>query len=472
MNQVILRIVIFIGIVFFLAACTAETTLPTVTAPAEPTPVVLPTETAAASTETTTPPAPLPDLGISCALFDGLVTVQCQQIAAYTPDVAHQTEKVVTAHLQLTLSDHTLAQSAVAPVIGIYPIAKFAQSSDAPLYIKQLRLLLTERPDELNGRLPTFAFGQGTPIHANPAYLDIKGSTGVRFVGQLSNGQSFEPITNETLFYGFQGVTNDNAYYLAAILPISHTTLPMAGADVSNYDEMLANSEQYLTETENSLTLDAAGYTPTLTELDLLLQQVLQNLPITAGQQPLAISLAGFEPLDVNAPLNPDQIEPAATYAYWAIHHYDLDKTDEIVASFGDKSELSTAVQAQLESLLSPDCLSGEVIPNSCFTYILTVLEDGTVERWQQAEEVAAFLGDIDTYQEAMLLALSQDFGFGPPGATGSYKAVADGFELIGLKLVSDCDPIQTDRVRILVTHKGAITILQSEVFSTSDGCI
>jgi hypothetical protein len=135
MKQVSLRIVLFIGMVFFLAACTAGTTLPTVTAPTESTPVVLPTETSVASTETATPPTPLPDLGLSCALFDGLATVQCQQIAAYTPDVAHQTEKVVTAHLQLTLSDNTLAQSAVEPVIGIYPIAEFAQSSDAPLYI-------------------------------------------------------------------------------------------------------------------------------------------------------------------------------------------------------------------------------------------------------------------------------------------------------------------------------------------------
>ena len=56
--------------------------------------------------------------------------------------------------------------------------------------------------------------------------VSFQNGHGVRYLTQVMT--NFAPVTNQDLFYYYQGITNDGAYYLAAIF---HVTAPFLAAD-------------------------------------------------------------------------------------------------------------------------------------------------------------------------------------------------------------------------------------------------
>ena len=55
-------------------------------------------------------------------------------------------------------------------------------------------------------------------VHSRTSYLELPGAKGVRFLTAYATDPM--PITAEDLFYTFQGVTNDGAYYISAFFPL------------------------------------------------------------------------------------------------------------------------------------------------------------------------------------------------------------------------------------------------------------
>jgi hypothetical protein len=127
--------------------------------------------------------------------------------------------------------------------------------------------------------LPTFNAGQ--VFHSNEQSLTFQNGTGIRFLTQYA--QAPYPVNNESLFYTFQGLTNDGAYYVSAILPINaaflsadgnpDTSLPVDGApfDWENFE----NTTQHFELVKQKLNAtDPNAFTPSLTNLDAMIQSM------------------------------------------------------------------------------------------------------------------------------------------------------------------------------------------------------
>ncbi len=109
----------------------------------------------------------------------------------------------------------------------------------------------------------------GSALAAQVKRLSFDGGQGVRYLAQLGQGPA--PINNQELFYTFQGLTDDGEHYVAAILPITHPSLPASAASVPTADDFA----QYLSDTTEALNVQPdASFQPSLGELDALMQSL------------------------------------------------------------------------------------------------------------------------------------------------------------------------------------------------------
>lgn len=113
--------------------------------------------------------------------------------------------------------------------------------------------------------------------------------------------------------------------------------------------------------------------------------------------------------------------------------------------------------------------------PYACQHYLVTTSADD-VARYITDTELVGFLGDIDTPNEALLLAFDGTFGgywVSCGDATrSSVRAVDDGYEVVVTQMVQDCAPIVTERVLLHVSTDGAVTELRRNIASVSSACV
>jgi Leucine-rich repeat (LRR) protein len=160
------------------------------------------------------------------------------------------------------------------PQILIYPAEEFrAMSEVASRRIESLQEILSERPMTLTGEIPFLPLINAAQVfQAQIQYLDFQSGSGVRFITQYS--QEAIPIINQSIFYTFQGLSNDGAYYIAALFPVSAPVLP---------DELELSTEESISIGENYATylseivqalesLPDSEYEPDLTLLDEIIQ--------------------------------------------------------------------------------------------------------------------------------------------------------------------------------------------------------
>ena len=109
-------------------------------------------------------------------------------------------------------------------------------------------------------------------LHTQVAFVDFENGRGVRFLTEYA--QYFAPINNTDLFYTFQGLTSDGQYYVAAILPVAHPSLPADASQIPGDDpEAFADIyDTYVNDIALQLAAyDAAEFTPDLALLDAMI---------------------------------------------------------------------------------------------------------------------------------------------------------------------------------------------------------
>lgn len=143
--------------------------------------------------------------------------------------------------------------------------------------INALRELLASQPSnpESVPFLPVWNAAQF--MQAQVEYFDFQNGSGVRFLSLY--GQAARVVNNEELFYTYQGLTNDGQYYISAILPISHPSLPATcphPLDPNFHEEF----EAHVLEVENQLNGEGDdSFSPTLSLLDAMMQSFTVNSP-------------------------------------------------------------------------------------------------------------------------------------------------------------------------------------------------
>ena len=179
-------------------------------------------------------------------------------------------------HRRLTFLDYTLPDTFHEPQIMIYPMQEYI-NMDPSIgdRVATLQQMLNSRStSNLPDPLPFFTnWNAGQTLATQVEYLDFQNGSGVRYLTQYA--QAAYPVSNDNLFYTFQGITSDNQWLISAVLPASHPLLQGAESmaqDQAFYD----NFASYVSNTEALLDSQPdSSFNPSLTLLDDLIRTLL-----------------------------------------------------------------------------------------------------------------------------------------------------------------------------------------------------
>ena len=190
-------------------------------------------------------------------------------------------------HLQVMLGDYYLLQGKFyQPQIYVYPAQAYAEL--VPPAFESLHRLnnILGKPDApINSdQLPAVPFFNAQQVFAsNIQTISFQNRAGVRFLTEYA--QYAAPVNNHELFYHFQGVTRDGAYYIVAIFPITVlvlaeandavAVLPPGGIAYPDISDPNADWQGYYTAIADLLNgTSPDAFTPTINQLDLLMQSM------------------------------------------------------------------------------------------------------------------------------------------------------------------------------------------------------
>ncbi len=188
------------------------------------------------------------------------------------------TWEIMPGYDSCVFNDYRVANSFHKPVINIYPVDEYiALIPDVETRITDLKTLLAN-PVEEPLSIPFLPYWNAGPLFTTRVeYLDFQNGSGVRYLTQY--GQSFWPINNYDMFYSFQGITDDDKYYISAVFPVTHPMLPPTGNDYKgSMDEMANDFEAYLDTILPDLnTWASAEFIPNLDEFDQMIKSLKVN---------------------------------------------------------------------------------------------------------------------------------------------------------------------------------------------------
>ena len=182
--------------------------------------------------------------------------------------------EVLPQYTRLTLEGYPITDHLMQPQIFIYPVEELKGANEGASQIVASLQTLLQAPQEIPNMpfLPLFNAAQ--VMHAHVQYLDFKNGQGVRYLTEFDQG--IVPINNHELIYTYQGLTGDGRYYVAAVLPVNHPSLP-ANETVSGNEppEFTSDFPAYLANVAGMLNTQAAAtFTPDLTLLDAMMSSI------------------------------------------------------------------------------------------------------------------------------------------------------------------------------------------------------
>lgn len=199
------------------------------------------------------------------------------------PDVAPW--DLTPGHTQVKLEGYLLQGKFHQPQIFVYPaMAYVEQNPSAFESIHRLNNFLYDPTAVSNDQLPLVPFfNAGQVFASNIQVLSFQNGQGVRFLTQYA--QYAAPVNNQDLFYHFQGLTSDGAYYVIAILPVTApvlaessdggAVLPPGGVPYPDLTDPNADLQSYYTAVAGLLNgTSPQAFAPTFNQLDALIQSI------------------------------------------------------------------------------------------------------------------------------------------------------------------------------------------------------
>jgi hypothetical protein len=199
---------------------------------------------------------------------------QTETVAAVSASENAPYWDILPAYTRVTLQGYPIANHLLKPQIFIYPAQELGKFNEGAGKIVASLQTLLQSPQEIAIMpfLPLFNAHQ--VMHAHVQYLDFKNGQGLRYLTWFSQG--IMPINNYELFYTYQGLTRDGMYYMAAILPVNHPSLPADGKVTGNEPpEFTSDYLAYVANVVKALNPQAAStFTPDLTLLDAMMSSM------------------------------------------------------------------------------------------------------------------------------------------------------------------------------------------------------
>jgi hypothetical protein len=183
---------------------------------------------------------------------------------------------------QFLFQGYLLKDTSHQAEINIYPVKEYERLDKENItpIISSLQKLLSDRPQTASGDLPLLPIWNAAQVfHSQLKYVRFQNGEGIRYITEY--GQDIAPMNNNSVFYTFQGITSDGAYYVSAIFPINHPSLPAnydEGMKGRNYEEFANNYMSYITDLQKQLNDEKEdSFNPQLTRLDAVIQTLKVN---------------------------------------------------------------------------------------------------------------------------------------------------------------------------------------------------
>jgi len=240
-------------------------------------------------------PGPIEEVsfqGISFAYDSNLAKVVTPRMVG-VQDFLILAGAIIPAHEEFSFEQYILTEVFQQPLLAVYPVIEFASGNElAPPIFDRQQQLLAQKPAIPDGPIPFIPLVNAGPlVQTQIQYLEFNGGEGVRYLTQF--GQAYLPIVNRTLFYTFQGITSDRAYYVSLVFPVNHPALPANEDEFPGWQEesFAANYDQYANEIAQQLDAeDGSTFFPDLTTLD----NVVRSLTIDK-EPPGALARAAYD---------------------------------------------------------------------------------------------------------------------------------------------------------------------------------
>ena len=203
-------------------------------------------------------------------------------------DKSDKPDEVAPQHIVITLRDsyagrlHREPSSMYAlPQISIFPTSDPSDPRFDEEYptmrqaVDDLDKLLGRRAASVTESIPFLPWADERQLFVGRKRLiRFRDGRGVLFLTQYDQEQS--PINNRFLVYTFQGLTDDNLWYVCAVFPVAAQGLPGSGR-VDNGAAFRAGYDDYLKQTTEMLNkLPVKKFTPDLT----LLEEIIRSLKV------------------------------------------------------------------------------------------------------------------------------------------------------------------------------------------------
>ncbi len=193
---------------------------------------------------------------------------------------------VTPGHTQVKLEGYLLQGKFHEPRILVYPAQAYAEQRPAAFEsIRRINNILGNPSILINNeQLPAIPFFNAAPVFSsNVKVLSFQNGKGVRFLTDYA--QYPASANNHDLFYHYEGVTNDGAYYVIAILPITvpvlaetsdrAAVLPRGGVAYPDVTKPNVDWKGYYVAVTNLLNAQSPdSFAPTINRLDALIQSM------------------------------------------------------------------------------------------------------------------------------------------------------------------------------------------------------
>ena len=268
-------LIVLLAGALLLSACfpaAPTTTLPSSTATSVPMATLEPTAIKAPAATA----VPAPDGSPHLSLDTGSMATgfQTETVAAVPASDDAPYWEVLPEYTRATLQGYPISSHLMQPQIFIYPANELGKvNQGAGKMVASLQTLL-KSPQEVTPMpfLPLFNAMQ--VMHTHVQFLDFQSGQGLRYLTEFDQGMV--PINNYELIYTYQGLTSDGKYYVAAVLPVNHPSLPADG-EVTGKEpqEFTSDFSTYLANVGKTLNPQAAKtFTPDLTQLDAMMSSL------------------------------------------------------------------------------------------------------------------------------------------------------------------------------------------------------
>jgi len=227
-----------------------------------------------ATVEPTAIPTSIGPLHLSLDTSSRVNSFQTETVAAISDTENAPYWEILPEYTRVTLQGYPISNHLMQPQIFIYPVEELEKVNEGAVQIVALLQFLLQSPQEI-ATMPFLPLLNAQQVmHAHIQYLDFKNGQGLRYLTWFSQG--IVPVNNYELIYTYQGLTSDGEYYVAAVLPINHPSLPADGTVTGNEPpEFTSDYATYLINVVTNLNPQTANtFTPDLTQLDTLMSSL------------------------------------------------------------------------------------------------------------------------------------------------------------------------------------------------------